>query len=107
MLRPFHTTSASSGPYRAPPQSSQGRYVCGMNAISKRIRPAPSQVGQRPPVVLKEKREAVYPRIFASGREAKKPRITSKMPRYVAGVERGVLPIGDWSTVITERNACG
>jgi hypothetical protein len=52
-----------------------------MNAISRRIRPAPSQVGHRPPSVLNEKREAVYPRILDSGSEAKNFRIRSKIPR--------------------------
>src|ERR1017187_789308 len=74
-----------------------------MNDISSRIRPAPSHVGHRPPTVLNEKRDAVYPRIFDSGSEAKNFLIWSNIPRYVAGVERGVLPIGDWSTSMTER----
>src|SRR5580658_3982008 len=74
-----------------------------MNAISRRMRPAPSHAGHRPPTVLNEKRDAVYPRILDSGSDAKNFRIRSKIPRYVAGVERGVLPIGDWSTSITER----
>ena len=38
---------------------------------------------------------------LASAVAAKRSRIWSKTPVYVAGLERGVLPIGDWSILIT------
>ena len=52
-----------------------------MKDISRRMRPAPSQVGHLPPAVLNENREAVCPRMRDSGSEAKWARMRSKMPR--------------------------
>src|SRR5438045_4714014 len=63
--------------------------------------PWPSHSSQRPPLVLKEKRLAVQPRTRASVVSAKRRRIWSQKPTYVAGQERGVLPIGVWSTSST------
>jgi hypothetical protein len=62
--------------------------------------PCPSQAAHRPPPLplLKEKRAGVYPRVLASGSDAKSFRISSHTPRNVAGTLRGVLPMGDWST---------
>ena len=51
-----------------------------MKFISRAMRPAPLQVSQRPPLVLKEKVPGPNPRIFASGRAAKKSRMMSKAP---------------------------
>ena len=48
--------------------------------------------------MLNEKRAGVQPRALASGRPANSLRISSHTPRNVAGTERGVRPIGDWST---------
>ena len=67
------------------------------------MRPAPEQASQRPPDVLKEKKPAPCPRIEASGKAAKRSRIRSQAPMYVAGVERGVLPMGSWSTITSWR----
>ena len=50
--------------------------------------------GRRPPLVFNEKRPVVHPRIFASVVSAKIRRTLSQNPIYVAGQERGVLPIG-------------
>src|SRR5574344_112671 len=63
--------------------------------------PAPWQFSHRPPFTLKLKRPALYPRDLASGRLANKSRIPLKTPTYVAGLERGVRPIGLWSIFIT------
>src|ERR1017187_9867451 len=49
----------------------------------------------------KENRDGPYPRIFASGILAHTSRISSQNPTYAAGHERGVLPIGAWSTSST------
>ena len=43
----------------------------------------------------------MYPFAFASLVFAKSSLISLKTPVYVAGFERGVLPIGDWSIFIT------
>ena len=62
-------------------------------------RPDPRTSGSaRRCVVLKEKRDALKPATCASGVAAKSWRMTSQMPRNVAGTERGVRPMGDWST---------
>jgi hypothetical protein len=52
-------------------------------------------------LTLKEKRPLSCPRTFDSGSEAKSSRIGVKTLVYVAGFERGVRPIGDWSMLIT------
>ena len=56
--------------------------------------PSPRQASQRPPFTLKLKRPCLYPRILASGVWLYSSRIASKTPVYVAGLERGVRPIG-------------
>ena len=86
-----------AGSKRAPPQASHGVTTSGRNDISCEIAPWPSQAVQRPPArVLNEKRAGPKPRTFASGVAAKSlRRISSQMPRNVAGTERGVRPMGD------------
>src|SRR5690348_7776285 len=59
--------------------------------------PLPWQVSQRPPLTLKENRLAFQPRARASLVSAKRSRINVHAPVYVAGLLRGVRPIGDWS----------
>src|SRR5580700_11401610 len=51
--------------------------------------------------MLKEKCPEPNPRLRDSGREANKSRIPSKALMYVTGFERGVRPMGDWSTNTT------
>ena len=63
--------------------------------------PSPWQASQRPPFTLKEKRFDLKPRIFDSCVEANSSRISVNTPVYVAGLERGVRPMGDWSISIT------
>ena len=58
----------------------------------------PFALGHRPCALLKENLLGLYPRNRASGTCENNCRITSKNPTYVAGIERGVRPIGDWST---------
>ena len=53
------------------------------------------------PFTLKLKRPFEKPFAFDSGRLANKSRIASKTPTYVAGLLRGVRPIGLWSILIT------
>jgi hypothetical protein len=71
--------------------------------------PCPSQVAQRPPpaALLNEKRAGVKPCVWASGHFAKIRRTSSQTPRKVAGTDRGVRPIGDWSTAIARRRLLG
>src|SRR5215468_606897 len=60
--------------------------------------PWPEQSSHLPPSILNEKRLGLYPRILDSGSCPNNARISSKILTYVAGIEREVLPIGDWST---------
>ena len=63
--------------------------------------PSPAQVSQRPPGTLKEKWLAGRPRSRASAVAANSSRMPSNAFTYVTGFERGVRPIGDWSTSTT------
>jgi len=67
----------------------------GRKFISSFTVPAPSHSGQRPCALLKENLAGEYPRNRASGTCAYNCRIVSKNPTYVAGIDRGVRPIGD------------
>src|SRR5690606_35117001 len=62
---------------------------------------SPAQFSHRPPLTLNENRPGPYPRTFASVVSAKSLRMWSKTPVYVAGFDRGVRPMGDWSTPTT------
>src|SRR6187402_2619361 len=92
---PLNRTSNVSRLYRLPLQVSHGTYTSGKNSISIRRSPAPSHVSHRPPFTLKENLPVLYPRIFASGICANKSRMSVNAPVYVAGFDRGVLPMGD------------
>jgi hypothetical protein len=70
------------------------------------IVPSPQQFSQRPPLTLNENRPGPYPRTFASVVSANRRRMWSKTPVYVAGLDRGVRPIGDWSTPTTLSTWC-
>src|SRR6185503_4144035 len=98
-------TCSVSGLKRAPPQPSHTTRTSGRKDISIFLMPWPSHSSQRPPEVLNEKRLAVQPRIRASLVSANSLRIWSQKPTYVAGHERGVLPIGVWSTSSTRSTA--
>ena len=58
------------------------------------------QASHLPPATLKLNLPFEYPLSFASFVPANKSLIISNTPVYVAGFERGVLPIGDWSIFI-------
>ena len=66
-----------------------------------RIVPAPWHFSHLPPLTLKENRPDLYPFAFASGSREKSVRMGANRPTYVAGLERGVRPIGLWSMLIT------
>jgi len=59
------------------------------------------QYSHLPPLTLKLNLPGLYPRIFASRVMLNSFLMTSKSPVYVAGLLRGVFPIGDWSISIT------
>ena len=63
--------------------------------------PSPLQASQRPPFTLKLNLPFPKPLIFASGKAANRSLILVNIPVYVAGFDRGVLPIGLWSMSIT------
>src|ERR1041385_3895340 len=98
MLLSFHFTASVSGVNRWPAHVSQCTVTSGRKLISILFRPWPSHSGQRPSATLNENRLGPYPRILASGTLANSRRMSSQNPTYVAGHERGVLPIGVWST---------
>ena len=57
--------------------------------------PSPKQCSHLPPDTLKENLPALYPLSRASGVAANNSRISPNTPVYVAGLLRGVLPMGD------------
>ncbi len=58
MLLPRQVTASVSGLKRAPWQASQGTFTSGRKLMAMVRMPWPSQTGQRPSPVLKEKRPA-------------------------------------------------
>src|ERR1039458_441283 len=101
MFFPLYLTSRILAWYRVPLQSSQGSSTSARNCISTVTVPSPSQVLQRPPGTLKEKCPGVSESRLASGCDANNSRTRSKPLIYVMGFERGVRPIGVWSTSTT------
>src|SRR3989338_11054119 len=76
---------------------SQVTKTVGRKCISTAINPFPWQASHRPPLTLKENRPGFQPRARDSVAAAKRSRMCVNAPVYVAGFERGVRPIGDWS----------
>ena len=94
---PLYLTARVSFLYLLPRHSLQTTFTEGRKFISMTLMPAPLHSSQRPPGTLKEKRPALKPRTFASGVASKRVRMSLKTPVNVAGLLRGVLPIGLWS----------
>src|SRR5690554_3443434 len=92
---PLKRTSNVSRLYRLPWHTSHGTITSGKKFISMVLYPLPLHFSQRPPFTLNENRPGLYARILASGMPANRLRISEKTPVYVAGLERGVRPIGD------------
>ena len=67
--------------------------------------PSPEQRSHLPPDTLKENLPALYPLSLASCVAANNSLIGVNAPVYVAGLLRGVLPIGLWSIAITLSRA--
>ena len=80
MLLPFQLTASVSELKRAPRQASQETFTSGRKLISIFFTPWPSQASHLPPAVLKEKREALHPRMRASAVSANRRRIASQKP---------------------------
>ena len=97
----FQSISVASLPYRAPSHISHGTFTSGKNCISILIWPSPEHASHLPPFTLNENRPGLYPLILASGTAANSSLMGVNAPVYVAGFDRGVLPIGDWSIFIT------
>ena len=101
MVLPLHSTSSVSLVYLLPLHTSQVTQTSGRKFISSFVEPAPWHASQRPPLTLKENCPGSYPLSFASGVDAKRDLMGPNAFVYVAGLDRGVLPIGDWSMTIT------
>ena len=94
MVLPFQVTSRVSRVYLAPLQISHVTHTSGRKFISSLIEPPPLHASQRPPLTLKEKCPGAYPRSRERDVSENNCRIGVNTPVYVAGLERGVLPIG-------------
>ena len=89
-----------------PLQTSHGTYTSGRKFISILMIPSPEHASHRPPFTLKLNLPFEYPLVLASAVAANKSLIISNTPVYVAGLDLGVLPIGDWSMSITLSSCC-
>src|ERR1017187_6660851 len=101
MFLPLYLTSRIFAWYRVPLQSSQGNSTSARNCISTVTVPSPSHVLHLPPGTLNEKCPGVSESLLASGCAANNSRTRSNPLIYVIGFERGVRPIGVWSTSTT------
>src|ERR1039457_365414 len=101
MFLPLYLISRFFAWYRLPLQPSQGNSTSARNCISTVTVPSPSHVLQRPPGTLNEKCPGVSDRRLDSGCEANNSRTRSKPLIYVMGFDRGVRPMGVWSTSTT------
>src|SRR5687768_18398794 len=95
----LYLTERMSSRKRVPRQCSHVSSTSARNCISTVTVPLPWQVSQRPPGTLKEKWDELKPLVFAPFVPAKSSRMASYDLIYVTGFERGVRPIGDWSTM--------
>src|SRR3990167_152579 len=100
MLFFWYFTSSVSFINRLPLHTSHVTYTVGKKCISTATRPLPWHASQRPPLTLNEKRPGPHARARASSDIANMSRMCVHAPVYVAGFERGVRPIGDWSISI-------
>src|SRR3989454_5888992 len=101
MELPPSFTSSTSSLKRLPAQTSQGTNTLARNTISTSTCPAPSQASHRPPATLNENVLGGYALARASGSAANRARSSSNALMYVMGLERGVRPMGAWSTSTT------
>lgn len=87
-VRPLYMTSSVDALYRVPWQSGHSVHAEGRKRSSIITDSSPSQVGQCPPVTLKENRPGLYPRKRASGVSANRRRTWSNR----SGVGGNVRP---------------
>src|SRR3989338_5390305 len=97
MLFFLYLTSSVSFIKRFPLHTSQVTYTVGRKCISTATNPFPWHASHLPPFTLKEKRPGPQPRARASSLIANMSRMCVHAPVYVAGFDRGVRPMGDWS----------
>src|SRR3989344_3885665 len=93
----LYFTSNVSFIKRLPLHTSQVTYTVGRKCISTATKPLPWQASQRPLFTLNETRPGPQARARASSDIANISRMCVHAPVYVAGFERGVRPMGDWS----------
>src|ERR1035437_7708144 len=98
---PLKRISNVSRLYLLPLHFSHCTYTSGRKFISITRIPPPWHSSHRPLFTLKENLPGVYPLILASGTCEKSCRTSLKKPQYVAGLLRGVRPIGLWSIAST------
>src|SRR5256886_11681018 len=106
MELPPSFTSSTSFLKRLPAQTSHGTNTLARNTISTSTCPAPSHASHRPPATLNENVLGVYALARASGSAANRARSSSNALMYVMGLDRGVRPMGAWSTSTTSLIAC-
>src|SRR3989338_6698232 len=93
----LNLTSSVSFMNRFPLHTSQVTYTVGKKCISTATSPFPWHASQRPPFTLNENRPGPQPRARDSSDIANISRMCVHAPVYVAGLEGGVRPMGDWS----------
>src|SRR3989344_728163 len=93
----LYFTSSVSFINRLPLHTSHVTYTVGRKCISTATKPLPWHASQRPPFTLKLNLPGPHPRARLSSLMAKRSRMCVHAPVYVAGLLRGVRPIGDWS----------
>src|SRR5690606_24829082 len=98
---PLYFISRVTRLYRLPSHTSHFTYTFGRKFISILFRPAPSHASHLPPFTLMENLPILYHLIFDSGSAANRSLMWVNNPVYVAGLLRGVRPMGDWSISMT------
>ena len=101
MFFPLYLTASVSFLYLRPRHSLQTTFTEGRKFISMTLMPAPLHSSHLPPGTLNENLPALNPRTLASGVASKRFLISLNTPVNVAGLLRGVRPIGLWSISIS------
>ena len=99
MFMPLYLTSRVSLLYRFPCRPHRV-HICPAKVHFYFYNPIAPAVFAAAASYIKGKTAGEYPLALASWVDAKSSRMSLKTPVYVAGFERGVLPMGDWSMSI-------
>src|SRR5699024_7627644 len=94
MVLPFQRICSTSGLNRLPLQLGQTWLIAPIIPSERVMTPAPSQVAQRPRLLLNENALFESPSVLACGDFANRFLIFTAKPVYVAGLLRGVFPMG-------------